>query len=353
MRGDEVIALDLDRGSRVGLAMAGFLAPVALGVVLRLVGEAGVVEAIAPPREAALCDARRLDAVCEAEALCIAGVCRADPSAVRRRLEGESCEGRQLCDAGLECHRGACKAVEALPIADPICRGPAVRPVIDSLARACASEKHVSVSQVDLTSCDAAAWETMARGRADFDARFVLLPGAFALFFPNDQPKATGGFPSPAQREHLAATMREHEGVRAAMARARVMMAIGRASRAGDRITNTALARRRARLAAELVGDVRRSLGMESRAVLELGLADQSPVPVESMRRFLAPPIAASEADAREILESVASAEESAAAGEEASEAVNRVALVVAFPCDGSEFFPESAFYTKSAFTTR
>lgn len=336
-----MIALDLDRGSRVGLALAGFLAPVALGMVLRLAGAVGVVEeAMAPLQAVRVCDARRLDAACDDGELCAAGVCRHYGAPVRS-AEGKSCGDSLLCEPGLECQQGACRAIKDLRIADAVCREPETRAALDRLVSQCAAKRPSGKGAGSLGLCEAWQWEEIARSDYHFDRRLLKLPGAFAVFFPTGEPQEGGRFPSPTQRQHYVARMRAEDRFMAAMAGARVVMAVGRASVTGEPVKNLALAQRRAQVAVSLVSE---ALGRDPR-VLEFGLADAFRLPADEMGRFLAAPMVAGAEEAARLGASFAARESGYAADLDAGNLLNQVALVVAFPCDGTEFFPVSAYY--------
>lgn len=338
-----MIALDLDRGSRVGLAIAGFLAPIALALVLRLAGEAGIVEeAIAPLRVIHGCDARRLDAACDGGQLCVAGVCRAHLSTPRIPAGG-SCANGGLCEAGLECYLGSCMPAEDLPIADPICRRPEVRGVVESLKRFCADASGTDISEVGLLTCPEEQWEAIARANAAFDRPLLTIPGAFAVFFPTGEPR--GRFPSPTQGAHYAAQIGEQEALVKALMAAKVVMVIGRASATGNEAENLGLARRRAKVAEGITRDV---LGARWVApIRRWGLADELPLSIDVMKGFLDRPIAANEGEATALRERVELGGDHDS-GERVWEGLNQVALVIPFLCDGREFFPESSYFEPS-----
>ena len=335
-----MIALGLDRSSRIGLAMAGFLAPIALALVLRLAGEAGIVEeAIAPLRIVQKCDARQLDVACEGGAMCVAGVCRAGLS-TPRITEGGSCANGELCDAGLECYGGFCRSRSNLPIADASCRRPEVREVIEMLKRYCADASGSDIAKVDLLTCDEKQWEAIARTNAAFDRPMLKIPSAFAVFFPTGEPR--GRFPSPSQGAHYAARITEQEALVDALTRAKAVMVIGRASATGNEAENLELAWRRAKVAEGIVRD---ALGWRSvEHVRRWGLADEFALSIDVMSGFIDRPIAADAEEASALREQIRSWRDHEA-GLRAGELLNQVALVIPFQCDGGEFFPPSAYY--------
>jgi hypothetical protein len=328
-----MIALELDRGVRVGLATAGLLAPVALGLLLRIAsGSALVEEVIAELRPTQSCDSRRLDARCD-EGVCVASVCRVIHEPVRRR-EQESCRGGELCAPGLECEMGLCTREPR--VADASCRAPEVQGALMRLRRRCAGVK--GRDEVGLSACSEVEWEKMARADKGVDADLLALPGAFAVFFPVGAPDAAGRWVSPHMREHYVASLRGSPAIRGALGAAKAVMVVGRASVTGDALANRELAQRRATTAAEWIKEAARVQA----PVLVWGLADELTLSIGVMRGLLAAPIAEDEEAARELMELGRGM-----VGETA--ALNQVALVVPLRCDGQEFFPRPTVYAAPA----
>lgn len=331
-----MIALELERGVRVGLLVAGFLAPVAVGVVLRVAGHSPAVQqTLGGADEPVVCDAARFDADCPAGTWCVADRCVAVRIAERAGPE-ESCVGLE-CTPGNECHRSSCVPVEKLPVAPPACREPAVKRALEALSRSCVQAS--GDQEATLLNCRTEVWSRISQSDARFEELVMTMPGAFSVFFPNGLPDGRGTWPNAAARRGYAEAIAAHaEALRAA----RLILVIGRASVSGGEDENRELAERRAKLVEGILVEL---LGPGHRQIFHWGLAADFTLSMHAMRqRMRAPPIAA-DAAAVEALASLQRPEFDLASLSEAeftrvSHMLNRVTFVVPIPCDGHEFNP-------------
>lgn len=116
-----MITLDLPRSTRWSLCSTGLMIPLAIAVLVRLVGAPSQVEAEEEPQLAlpTLCDPTRLEDSCTDGLHCIAGTCEPLRRGSHGR-EGTACAG-DLCEAGLECFHGRCTTWDRLPLAPEVC----------------------------------------------------------------------------------------------------------------------------------------------------------------------------------------------------------------------------------------
>lgn len=331
-----MIALELSRTVRFGLLSAGFLWPVALGLLVRLVG-ASPKAPEEPEAHAAViaCEPTRMDAVCPNGRRCVAGECKAALLGERAQ-EGERCGG-QACGLGLECYRGSCRPVRELErlVAPDVCRQDDVRETLDELLLRCAQVQRGGGGL--LTDCGDEAWREMSKA-PDFETRVLSMPGAFSVFFPNGKPDGPQ-WPGADVRAWYTDRIRASAQP---LARARAILVIGRASLSGSAAVNYELARQRARFVRERLQEI---LGASAPPIREWGLAADFELSIEAMRRRMpAEPIADSAAAEAELAALRASSSE-IRRWADTRELLNRVVFVVPLPCDGHEFNPEPAFH--------
>lgn len=318
---------------RCGLLSTGFLAPLAVGLLLRMALAEGPTRA-EPASEPAVtpCEATRMDATCPPGERCAAGRCLAARLGERAGRD-EGCGGRP-CGLGLECHRGACLPIGSFPVAPAVCRRPAIRAKLDELLNRCTQARRGQRSL--LLECDADAWLEMSKD-SGFEELVMSMPGAFSVFFPNALPDPDRKWPGAEVHTHYADGIRRHAGE---LGEAQALLIIGRASNVGEPALNFALAQRRAELVESLVREV---LGPSMPEIRAWGLASDFKLSTASMRqRMPAEPIAATEAD--ELVLRAMRAPEYVIPGDEISDMLNRVVFVVPLPCDGHEFNPAPAF---------
>ena len=334
-----MIALGLGRTLRHGLFSAGLLAPLSVGVVLRVAYSGGPTVVSRPVEAPTPCDATRIDTMCSEGQRCVAGECRVMRVA-ERAAEQESCAGLK-CAPGLECHRNACMRVEVLPLAPMACREPAVRAALTELTRTCAQAR--GTAEMLLTSCNTEDWQSLSRRNTSLERHLMAMPGAFSVFYPQGKPDERQTWPSPDVRDLYMDGLLGH---REELRRARQIFVIGRASVLGDERVNARLAERRARF---VEGLLTKMLGAERPPILRWGLADDFTMGIEDVRqRMKSAPIAADANDVAELakvrrpdfnLTTLSSAQV-----KRVTEMLNRVVFVVPLPCDGLEFNPPPAF---------
>lgn len=334
-----MIALWLGRTLCLTLFSAGLLAPLAVGVVLRVAHSREPTEVSRPVEAATPCDATRIDAICPEGQRCVAGECLAVRVAERAPEQG-SCAGL-TCAPGLECHRNTCMRVDALLLAPRACRESAVHEALTALIRTCAQAS--GTTEMLLTSCDAGLWRSLSQRNTSLERHLMAMPGAFSVFFPNGKPDEKQTWPGPDARDLYMDSLPGHQED---LRRAKQIFVIGRASIFGDELVNARLAERRAAFVEDLLTTM---LGADRAPILRWGLADDFTLGIDVVRqRMQAAPIAADANDVAELEKvrgpdfdlSVLSWEQE----DLVTQMLNRVVFVVPFPCDGREFNPPPAF---------
>ena len=152
----------------------------------------------------------------------------------------------------------------SLPIAPAVCRQSPVRECLEELVHRCTQAMRGERSL--LMSCDDDAWREMSKG-AGFEELVMAMPGAFSVFFPSDKPDAEGKWPGVDLRARYGEKVQLHAS---ALAKARAILIVGRASVTGSAARNDELARLRATF---VEGLVREALGPGVPEIRGWGLA--------------------------------------------------------------------------------
>lgn len=332
-----MIPLALAPSLRWSLFAAGLLAPLAGGVVLRvlLAPPAASSGGLSPAFERRPCNPTRLDEACSGSSHCVAGTCVPLRRPVRRPA-GEAC-AEALCEPGLECFRGRCTPPEQVPRAPAECEPPRVRAALAALRSQCAGPDD---PDAPLTACTTEAWERLSSQDPQFERRLGELPGVFSLHFPLNKPDPDGQWFTPT----VAATyVQQLEGLAPRLQGARQLLIVGRASIDGDGELNRELALRRAAMVEEML---RAAFGEAVPPVRRWALASQHPLALEFFQDSVRISIAWDVDTSAEIRDLLAGdlARLPGKSWRWLHGAINRVVIVVPLACDGHEFFPIPAF---------
>jgi len=333
-----VIRPSLAPAVRGSLFAAGLLAPLAVGVVLRLLlaPPPAPVVAPAPTLELRSCDPTRLDESCLGGTHCVAGTCQPLRRPVRRPV-GEACADA-LCEPGLECFRGRCSEPSQIPRAPAQCEPPRVRAALAALQARCAGPGD---PEAPLTACPTGTWERLSGQDPQFERRLGELPGVFSVHFPLNKPDPGGRWFQP---DVEAAYLQQLRRSAPRLQGAGQLLVVGRASVEGDGELNRELALRRA---AQVEGLLQAAFGDALPPVRRWALASQVPLALEYFQNSVrAPPVAwdAAAADEMRRMLAVDHAQLPAKQWQWLRGAINRVVLVVPMYCDGREFYPTPAF---------